>query len=250
MIQPINFNLWRNAEFLSYLTQVSKLLKAFNTGSAPAVFTSSLAGLDAAIADLELLFKQDPQSPGTARLKDLDARRDGLVTGVSLLCRAYTTHEDDEVRAAASLLLHSLSVYGPRVARQDYPTQTVSIRALLSDWKNKPELAGAITAVPGLANWLPPLATTNEAFDQAYLDRNEKTAEAQMPFEPLEKEKHAIDAYRAVVRKINGFCDVSENAKPWIALANSIEELADTYRNNLAIREGKSATAAAANKPA
>ncbi|RYY90565.1 MAG: hypothetical protein EOO15_02150 [Chitinophagaceae bacterium] len=237
---------WPNATFLGFFEGANLLVdKAMDSlAPAPDVFTTAVASFKSTLARVGDFFKLGA-SPLSKQLQEVDAHRDGQYTGLALGVRMYTYHTDAEVAAAATLIEGSLRTYGPDLNQQSYMNQTVAITNLLKDWREKPELAGALRALPALDAFRAALETDNTKFNDLYLQRVTESASGPEGSNG-DAQAALITGYESLLRKISGFIEVSPNAAPWRTLQKELDGLWEQYANAEAVRLGKAAAAAKA----
>ncbi|TCJ17584.1 hypothetical protein EPD60_05160 [Flaviaesturariibacter flavus] len=231
---------WPNATVLGFFEGAAILVQQ-GTGTVnpvPPPFAAAQAAYEARVDELGALFKSNGASPLTGQLRSVDGRRDGLYTGMSLLVRAYAYHPDAEVAGAATLIEGSMKLYGPNLTQQPYMSQTVAVANLLKDWRDKRELAGALSALPGIEAYRAPLEAANNEFHDLYLKRVSEQASAP-DFKTADKQDEVVIAYEALLRKIGGLIELSADPAPWAALQRRLDALWEQYANAEAIRQGR-----------
>jgi hypothetical protein len=118
-------------------------------------------------------------------------------------------------------------LFATSIARDNYPSETTSLRNIVNDWKNKPELQEAVVAL-NLSNWLTELETANNDFNLAYMKRNEELATA--PAEKLKALRNiANEQYYKLRTRINSNLDINDGAEPWAATVNLLNQLISNY---------------------
>ncbi|RYZ22670.1 MAG: hypothetical protein EOO16_08155 [Chitinophagaceae bacterium] len=241
---------WPNATVLGFFEGATILVQqgTASVNPIPTPFAEAQAAYDARVVELGDLFKTNGGSPLTGQIRAVDGRRDALYTGMSLLVRAHTYHPDAEVAAAATLVEGSMKVYGPNLTQLPYMSQTVAVANLLKDWREKPELAGALRVLPGIEAFRAPLEAGNNEFHDLYLRRVSEQANAP-DFKTAEKQQEVVQAYEALLRKVSGLVELSADPAPWLALQRKLDALWEQYANAEAIRIGR-ARAGAEGAPA
>ena len=234
---------WPNATFLGFFEGADQLVDKTVSGlpSVPEVFVAPRTSFKEQLEKLGGFFKLGG-SPLSRQLQAIDAHRDGQYTGLCYGVRMYTYHEDAEVAASATLLDASIRLYGPHLNQQSYMNQTVGIANMLKDWRDKPELAGALRALPALESFRAALERDNTQFHELYLQRVAESASAPEG-NTEDAQAEVIKAYELVLRKIAGFIEVSSDPAPWIKLQKELDTLWEQYANAEAIRLGKAAAA-------
>ncbi|MCW3074403.1 MAG: hypothetical protein JWP69_1472 [Flaviaesturariibacter sp.] len=250
MLKKSHVGKWLSATVLAFFEDAKTLITNAMAalGTTPVTFAASQTAFEASLINLDSLFKTGAASAHSKKLLELDAKRDGLFTGVRLLVQSHTYHPDAEVRAAASLLELSINAYGRGLVRRPLADETAIINSLLNDWKEKSSLVGALPAIAGLPAFVTALTAANTEFNTLYLKRTTETAQ-EPGFTTEEAQAATIAAYEAVLVKIKGYSEVAENPAPWKTLLSQLSALWDKYETNEAIREGHGAAAKAAAKP-
>jgi hypothetical protein len=142
MINTIDLKTLRNGEFLQFQTDLLAII-GLNNPTALHV-QAQYAALTSKVQEVEALFRTDPGNPITDEIQALDARRDAAVNGLLFVARGYANHYDENIRAYATKLNNHLELFGVGIARDNYQSETASIRNIVNDWGNKPELSEAL----------------------------------------------------------------------------------------------------------
>ncbi|TCZ74538.1 DUF6261 family protein [Flaviaesturariibacter aridisoli] len=238
---------WPNATFLGFFEGANVLVEKCMNGltNTPDAFAEPYAAFRERLVRLGGYFKLGASSL-SGQLQRVDAHRDGQYNGLRAGLRMYTYHEDAEVAAAATLVEANMDLYGTDLTRQSYMNETVAISNLLKDWRDKPELAGALRALPALESFRARLERDNSEFHELYLKRVAENASAPEG-NTGDAQAEVIKAYELVLRKIAGFMEVSADPSPWMKLQKELDTLWEQYANAEAIRMGKAAAAAERN---
>src|SRR6185369_9039111 len=84
-----------------------------------------------------------------------------------------TYHYDEHTRVLANLLKKNIQVYGNRMAKDDFQTETAKIESLINDWRTKPELLDAMTTLT-METWIIELENANNEFKRLYALRTDE----------------------------------------------------------------------------
>lgn len=168
MIYYIHHYHLRNNELLQFMTDILKVCSQHSTE--PMKLAAFITALVTDTGTFDQLFKLDPASPITQELINLDNLRDDCLKGINKVLDGYSYYFLPANRDAAKLLINSMNKYGTKIYQLNYPAETTSIVSLVSDWKNTPALASAITLL-NLDAWVTELTTRNTAFNDKYLSR-------------------------------------------------------------------------------
>ncbi|MDB5196479.1 MAG: hypothetical protein JWP88_850 [Flaviaesturariibacter sp.] len=240
MIQTIPLTRLSNADFIEFFNLLKGGITAgFEGATIPAPFAAKQTAVNKVLSDLEALHNNDPASHLTAEMLALDAERDSYIGGMSQVCRGHLSHPDDEMKGAAKLLVRSLQVHGPSIRSQGITEETATIKSILKDWNEKPEMAGAVAALR-LGAWLTALERTNNNFEAKYLDRNLE-GRSELPFTMKEKRQEARVVFDALMEKLVGYYSITEGDAPWKNIVSDVNALIDRYNKMLAADAGRAA---------
>ena len=208
MIDSIKLQLLRNGEALQFNTEVANILTLNNpTALQVAQILAVFISINTAI---ENLFKIDQSNPITDELQALDLRRDNAINGILLIVSGHTYHKDATIRNHAKILSDHLKLYGTGIARDNYQSETATLRSIGKDWTNKPELAAAVTAL-GLGVWQAEMTDANNSFATKYIARTQELATAS--FDTIKaKRQEATETYYKLRDKINAYYTINEGA--------------------------------------
>jgi hypothetical protein len=234
MINSIKLLLLRNGEFLQFNADFLKIVNLNN----PATLQVEAAynELFAIKQSIEALFKTDTSNPITEELEVLDARRDAAITGISTVISGYTSYYDNNIKAAAIKLNNHLALFGAGIARDNYQSETATIRSIVEDWTNKPELAAAITTL-NLGGWKTELEAVNTSFNTKYLARTQEFGAVSADTIKT-KRQEAINAFYKLRNNINAHFILQDGAEPYNKVTNELNALIDQYNKLLAARQG------------
>lgn len=241
-INSIDLSKLRNGEYSQFLLDVL----FFVDKNDPAVLLvqaqyNQLATLSQGI---EKLFKVDQGNTLSDELVLLDERRDNAINGISAMIAGHTYSPDATVKANARLLADHLAIFGTGIARDSYQSETASLRNIVNDWNNAPELGAALTAL-NLVPWKTEIATANTLFGEKYLARAEDNGKAS-PDTIKAKRLEANNAYYKLRDRINSYYDINEGADPFGKTVNSLNGLIENYNTLLSRRVSGEAEVVAA----
>jgi hypothetical protein len=242
MINKIDLLKLHNAEYLQLLTDILGIVKP-QAGLQSDVQVGTLSIL---VAEMQILFRNDPSSPLSTQLAGHDTARDRLITGLVKLCDAHTYGPDPDKRAAADLLSHNLATYGAGIAEQSYQAESATITNIVAEWSTKPELTTAATLI-GAEEWMTALQAANESFKTMYLRRTAEMSAGSTPDTFKAKRLEANDAWYKLRDRINSFFMINDGAAPWGTVTAQLNALIDQYTATLHTRAGRAAKAGKAN---
>ncbi len=172
MINNTAFSRFRVAEFTQLLANTLKIIESNDPNALK--ITAQTAALITAAANLDEEYKKQKSSSITAKLVELDERRDNAVTGILRVVSGFELHYESLKRDAARRIGLVVNKYGTGMARLRYQQETGEIRSMLGDLKD-PAVAIAVSEL-GLDAWLEELKEANQEFDAAYVQRSQEMA--------------------------------------------------------------------------
>ena len=154
-----------------------RIIGAYNTTS-----LSSDPHLSAMFAGLEtssaLLTSAINRSKAESDLEVKDEARDEQVRALYYLIQGYLHHPDAAIKAAAQTVSNVFEKYGVAITGESYATESSLIASLLDDL-SKQKQQDAIALLPGCADVLSALQTTDDEFEAArILYEQEKAQES------------------------------------------------------------------------
>ncbi|MCX6236638.1 MAG: DUF6261 family protein [Bacteroidia bacterium] len=191
MINGIDLRTLRNSEFLQFITDFSAFIEANDPVALDVLDQHSV--LKAKIAETQPLFNQQQASKLTPQLQLINKRRDKAITGIRYAIKSYCHHFDDQTMKSANLLATHLRQFGNYITRQNCPTKTTTINAIVSDWESKPKFIASLARL-GLNVWVTELKTANQLFYKKYFERTQEYAEAS-PGTMKGKREETVAAY-------------------------------------------------------
>ncbi|WP_343530993.1 DUF6261 family protein [Pedobacter sp.] len=234
MINNIALQPLRNSEYIQFLTDTLSIVLGNNPETL--MVKTQYDALRNKTDEIEKLFKINQGSLVTKEIEVLDTRRDKAINGATLVIQGLTYSTDLAVSNHAKTLEAHLNLFGTGIARENYQSETTLLRNIINDWKTKPELQQAITALQ-LTTWQTEIEQANHEFSEAYSKRNDELAAA-----PTEKLKalrlEGNEAYYKLRNRLNSFLDINEGAEPW---AGTVNKLNQNINNYLALLNRRSA---------
>jgi hypothetical protein len=234
MIKSIYLHNLRNGEYIQLMTDILAIV-AKNDPNALQV-SEPYNTLKAKLDSIESIFKIQQGNVISDELFELDARRDNAINGIISMVNAYSYSTDENLKKQALLLQNHLSAFGSGIARDNYQSQTASIRNILFDWNEQPELQAALTAL-NLEAWRTELSNANTLFGERYLDRAQQTGTASS--ESIKsKRMEANEHWYGLRDLINAHFTINKGAETYGGTVSFINGLLEYY-NNLIARRGQ-----------
>lgn len=238
MINSITLYSLRNSEFIQFLTDfLAIVLQKDPTAMQVKKQYDAVAALE---NSLEALFKTDKGSDITDELIALDLRRDNAFNGISTLVSGYSYSTDAAVKQNSKLLTDHLALFGIGIAKDNYQSETATLRNIIADWTNKPELKAALTAL-NLISLQTELEAANTAFGTKYLERAQEVG-AVSPDTIKAKRLEAANVYYKLRDALDAHFTLEDGAEPYASTINSLNALIDSYNTLLANRKSTTAT--------
>lgn len=184
------------------------------------------------------LYTKGNANPITQSIVEADARRDATINGINYVLLGYTYHFTDSVRNAANLLYNNISSYGSGIAKLNYQSETATLKSILADWTDKPELAQAVITLQ-LDDWKKEMETANNAFDSLYLDRTQDiSTTGDVTFKAARLA--ATTAYYELRDTIDAYYTIKkdEEKKQYAKVINELNALIKQYNSMLNNRGG------------
>lgn len=175
----------------------------------------------------------------TKLVDDMDQQRDELYHGLDLTVEANLFHYEPANREAARRIMRILEQDGdPRKLTYKYESEAlVKIIALLET------SLSADAAKIGLTGWVSALKKMNKEFDQMVTDRHIELSERpaiNMKDARLQTEQ----VYQKLIERINALI-VLKGEAPYASFVTKLNTLISSYRNTVAMAEGRAEKAQA-----
>ncbi len=228
-MKTLNLIRLQNAEHLAFMSDLLALLKEANIELlAPLTnqFTSQV--------ELEAMAQKEiTKSSYTAKLNELDQKRDNIFRGLTLCVQAELFSEDQDQKKAANEIQIVLQTYG-NFTKHNFQKETTEIENLLNDLKSEKYTAFANSI--GLGKWIGWLENANNQFQAIYTSRRDEYAER--PDLNLRVIRKDSDTLFKELRKITdalGVLQPSESLTQLVAKADiSIEQWRETLNKRKA----------------
>ncbi|UEG50082.1 DUF6261 family protein [Ferruginibacter lapsinanis] len=234
MINSIELYKLRNGEYSQFLQDVIEIVN--KNDPADLQVQPQLTTLIAVALEIESLFKIPLGSALTQELENFDLLRDNALKGILAIVRGNMYSQDPVIKNHATILDTHLALFGKNIAEDSYQSETNSIRNIIADWNQKPELTAAITALD-LQSWKASLETANNNFSDRYLARAiEVGTDTTENFEV--KRVEANQAYYTLRDNINARYIINDGNDPYKKVVSSINGLITYYNDLLARRLG------------
>ncbi len=241
MINKIDVLKLGNAEYLQFMTEAQRIVHTYQQ-NIELQSDAQIGTFSILVAEMQILYRNDPASPLSIELAGHDTKRDRLITGLIKLCDAHTYGPDPDKRAAADLLSHNLDTYGAGIAQQSYQAETVTISNILAEWSRNPELTAAAARI-GADEWTTALHAANESFNTMYLRHTaEMTPDAHHPDTFKTKRLETDEAWYKLCDRLNSFFIIHDGAIVWHNMTEELNALIDRYNATLNTRIGRTDT--------
>ncbi|RYY96337.1 MAG: hypothetical protein EOO11_13740 [Chitinophagaceae bacterium] len=242
MIPPFPLRFLHNGEYISFSEDILDLLDRFTL---PTSVVAACDGVRMYYRDIKAAHVGADESLVNQERRVLDARRDGLYSGLVHLAQAYVSNPVAEKCAAGRLLADRFSDYGTatEVIEQGDANESADINGVLRDLR-MPEFAAAATLIGG-DDWIVELTRVQARFEEKSAERNaEQTGRLQAQPLNIETLREKADLqFRNLFRKINSFHETEEGAAPWPELIAAISTVIANARLIVAARKGRAAAA-------
>ena len=234
MIKSIALKDLRNGEVLQFNTDILAIVNLNN----PLVLKVQPEYNNLLVVNqvIEGLFKTDSSNPITEELQALDARRDAAINGMIAVINGYSYHFNAAINTHATHLKNHLNLFGAGIARDNYQSETTTLRTIINDWINKPELAVAVTAL-NLIDWKNELETANTSFASKWLTRTQELGAVSSDTIKA-KRTDAANAYYTLRETLDAYNTINKGADPFGKTINELNALIDQYNVLLAGRKG------------
>ncbi len=163
----------RNSEFIQFIADLLSIFQKQNTTE-----LGIKEQIDPIIPDLESMKTIHGTMKGSDisdELKAIDDRRDDCIKGIHAVLEGFTYHFDTNIKEAAQTLLNTIDTFGASIAKQNYPTETTSLKGII-DIFNTQEKAKSAVALLNIGTWANQTEKENNLFNTRYLDRVDETA--------------------------------------------------------------------------
>lgn len=188
--------------------------------------------IEAMLAELTEVNKKDLI---LSDLKELDAKCDITISGISYYLKAFATLEDSTISASANTLLSIFEKYGNQMSRKSMDSQLSEERGLLSDF-DKPENAVHINALPSFSVFVDQLKTNTNNFAQRNATYKSLIAEQRALPTATDVKSNVSHFFN---NRFRNFLAYFEDAMPDVygALARAIQKHIDDLNENIKRRK-------------
>ncbi len=234
MINGIDLRNLRNGEYSQLMQDVLNIIRENdpNLMNVQAAFTA----LESIAGEIESIFKVPSASVITAELEKWDLQRDNLLRGISTIIRGNTYNYDPVMKSYADVLDTHLALFGKNITKDNYQSETSSIRNIIADWDTNPELKAALAAL-NLDGWRLELENANNSFTEYYLLRSKEQGCSNT--ENLKtKRQQANEAYYTLRDTLNSYFVIHKGAEPYKSVVAYINGLLTNYNDLLSRRQG------------
>ena len=235
MIATVHYNKLRMGEFIQFLTNVTYICR-----DDPVALTidTHLVPLEESIDKLNSLYRKAQGSALTKELVALDERRDNALILLTMIAKGYSRYSADEAkRKAAKKIYKLITRHGKSIYRFNYQAETGTIFSLVNKLLSEPGLPAAVTTL-GVQSEVDELKTSNEQFDDKFLERIEKGGEGPAK-SATEVRKKAKDQYRRLIKQIEALAVISGPEK-YKSLIKELNTLIEKYNREAHYRTIKS----------
>ncbi len=218
----------QNAEHLALMSDLLVLLKETNLEPlAPltAEFTKQIELED--LAQKEII-----KSSYTAKIIELDQKRDDIYRGLTLRVQSEMFSEDENEKKAAEEIEIVLKTYG-NFTKHNLRKETTEIENLLNDLKNEKYTVFAENI--GLVKWINWLETANNKFQEAYNLRRDEYADR--PELSLRDIRRDSDLLFKEFRKITEALEILQPSEDLKTLVTKADITIEKWRDTLSKRK-------------
>ncbi|TCZ73472.1 DUF6261 family protein [Flaviaesturariibacter aridisoli] len=251
MLQQLYFERLPQAEALRYLEQFIRVIRA--GGNLSDALSENLTELEGRLQEGKRAFRQATGASQSGRMEELEAERDGLVSGLGKICDGHRMDPDAACKLGAQKLHDNLRLYGGAgtIIRMTVKAETTTINSFLRDWREKPGLAAAVAAL-GLQRWADHLQTVNTEYDTLSIARGQERAsqELQVDYSVKDKLTEARPLYEEVATHLNAGRAAAkrlrQDDRPWLNAIGAANAITEEYSALLAARATQAEKAKAA----
>ena len=237
MINAANFHFYRANESVQFFSNLAEICVQNNPENLN--IGEQVNAIIFHTQTLNANFKADRGSAITAKLMDIDERRDNAYLCLKLIVEGYEYHYDVNKRNAAKDILTIIEKYGSSIMRLNYQSQSSTISNLADELQSK---AAYKLELLGVNDVVSELIAANKLFDERFIERMKESAKNQrVALGDLIKE--AIISYRQLTSHIMAHATLNPS-DAYTSLINQINALIDTYNTTVKLRN--SATEATA----
>jgi hypothetical protein len=179
------------------------------------------------LAELKSLYKSVQASSFSEKIIEADGWRDQILIGIITLVEANSFHFKEDRRVAAQILQKNIRIYGDRIAKNDYQTETAKLENLTNDWHTKPELQHAVDLLE-MGEWIAVLANANNEFKRLYASRTDEYS--QRTDQNMQSKRVEVNAaYEDLCKFLNSYAVINSSEAAYEAVASGINAYVDQY---------------------
>ena len=166
----------RRARFMDFYQVMSLVISFLSKEDLVALNLAQEAGEFQTVFDVfDKALKQAQKTGITTNLIAADDKRDNIYIGFTATARSLTRFPDAELAECATKILLITDKYGSDVARLPQREETAALKNIITELKSVEN--AALLQKTGLTMWVDKLEEANTAFDNLYVNRNEKESE-------------------------------------------------------------------------
>ncbi|MFA8434085.1 MAG: DUF6261 family protein [Marinifilaceae bacterium] len=164
MIENMSFYALHRDEYFTFGKRIHGVFSGSDLDALQLTFpvnnlSNSIDMLDAALVKSSTI-------PLTVDVIEKDNRRDDSFLAIRFYLQACARRLKPVWRRAAELVLSTISVYGMRLHKESYSTESARLNNLITDLETKPELKEAIVTL-SLTEWVAELKQAQQDFEEA-----------------------------------------------------------------------------------
>ena len=232
MITNIKLSALRNSEFVELIQHILEITR--ENDPVQLNVQPQYEQLREVFEQLESLYKVPTGNVISTELEELDLRRDNALNGVLYIVNAHLYSSDANARSNAAVLSTHLSMFGSGLARQNYQSETMSIRNIISDWDEKPAIKAAYEAL-GLQSWRTELEQANNLFGQRFRSRSMEMGNA-TPESIRSKRMEAYEIYYQFRDHLNAHFIINKGIPPYGIVVGGMNDVLERFDNIISHR--------------
>lgn len=179
------------------------------------------------LAELKSLYKSVQASSFSEKIIEADNWRDQILTGIITMVEAYGYHYKEDWKEAANVLQKNIGIYGSRIAKNDYQTETAKLENLTNDWRTKPEMQKAVNVLE-MTEWITELANANNEFKKLYALRTDEYS--QRTDENMQSKRIEVNAaYEDLCKFLNSYSVINSSDPVYETVTSGINTYVNQY---------------------
>ncbi len=222
--------LW-NSEYPLVMKRLIAIVAKFNPEALR--LQRSYKALDAFSPQLNKIEKQELANADSARLSELDQRRDTLFSVILNVAMHFKRTPIERVGKAAQSVLSLLKLHGHDIPAANYTAETKRLYDMCAGFRRQPEAMEALTSL-SLLLLFEEMETANAGFDALFMNRHENQAGVEhvdVRAIRLECDKAVNSLWSAIE-----FCMEEYGESEYVDLVNAINKFNAYYKQQLAAR--------------